>query len=111
MSTENSDKMKAISASRIRVALRGAQISFANETMAINDIADIIMAAAVEIQQPETVLRVEHDLVLAKNRTLLALVKLMTEQLNAKPDRPAAKETDRRVGVRIRQVDGSERNL
>lgn len=113
------DAMKAISASRIRAALRGASIDQALEAYEkvgdyeafIATVTESVMAIAVEIQRPDTVLKSEYDLVVAKNQTLVQLMDLMTAQLNAKSNSNPAKETERRVGVRIRQADGSERHL
>ena len=113
------DAMKAISASRIRAALRGMVIDQVEAYEKVGDhledfigaVTESIMGMAVEIQRPDTVLKSEYDLVVAKNATLVQLMNLMTAQLNAKSDSDPAKETDKRCGVKIRQADGSERHL
>lgn len=118
MSTNNSsEEMKAISEARLRVAIR-AGLNKVNQPFGglwddeiIESLITQIMSVGVEIQRPDTVLKSEYDLVVSKNATLVQLMDLMTSQLNAKSDSPAAKETDEGVRARVRQADGRERHL
>lgn len=118
MSTNNSgEEMKAISESRLRVAIR-AGLNKVNQPFGglwddeiVESLVTQIMSVGVEIQRPDTVLKSEYDLVVSKNATLVQLMDMMTSQLNAKSDSDPAKETDKRAGIRIRQADGSERDV
>lgn len=108
MYIENSDNMKAISESRVKVAIRSHLQSqekvFATVEEAVAAMAKAVMAAGVEIQRPDTVLKSEYDLVVAKNQTLVQLMELMTVQLNAKPNSSPTAKTDHRSGASIPEV-------